>query len=36
MTAYVGIVKPSVGYEADQFFFGFNYLDWIEDWPVIV
>jgi arabinan endo-1,5-alpha-L-arabinosidase len=30
------IVRPSVGYEADQFFFGFNYLDWKDGWPVVV
>jgi hypothetical protein len=29
-------VKPSIGYEANQFFFGFNYLDWRDGWPVVV
>lgn len=31
-----GVVKPSVGYNADQFFFGFNYLDFSSGWPVVV
>jgi hypothetical protein len=29
-------VRKSVGYEADDFFFGFNYLDWVDGWPVLV
>jgi hypothetical protein len=34
--ANVDAVRPSVGYEADQFFFGYNYLDWQDGWPVVV
>ncbi|KAF2467292.1 endo-1,5-alpha-L-arabinosidase [Lindgomyces ingoldianus] len=33
---YYHYVKPSVGYNADQFFFGFNYLDFSSGWPVVV
>ncbi|KAH7084519.1 glycosyl hydrolase [Paraphoma chrysanthemicola] len=33
---YYHYVRPSIGYEADQFFFGFNYLDWKDGWPVVV
>jgi arabinan endo-1,5-alpha-L-arabinosidase len=29
-------VNTSVGYEAQQFFFGFNFLDWQDGWPVVV
>ncbi|RAR13389.1 glycoside hydrolase family 43 protein [Stemphylium lycopersici] len=29
-------VRPSVGYEKEQFFFGYNYLDWEDGWPVVV
>ncbi|KAF2998923.1 hypothetical protein E8E13_006144 [Curvularia kusanoi] len=33
---YYHYVRPSVGYNADQFFFGWNYLNWTMDgWPVI-
>jgi arabinan endo-1,5-alpha-L-arabinosidase len=34
--ADIDAVRPSVGYEADQFFFGYNYLDWQDGWPVVV
>lgn len=30
------LVRPSVGYEAQDFFFGYNYLDWDDGWPVVV
>lgn len=30
------LVRPSVGYEKEQFFFGYNYLDWEDGWPVVV
>lgn len=30
------LVRPSVGYEAEDFFFGFNYLEWVDGWPVLV
>lgn len=33
---YYHYVRPSVGYEADQFFFGWNYLEWRDEWPVVV
>ncbi|KAI4666940.1 uncharacterized protein J4E88_010361 [Alternaria novae-zelandiae] len=33
---YYHYVRPSVGYAADQFFFGYNYLDWEDGWPVVV
>ncbi|KAF1941407.1 endo-1,5-alpha-L-arabinosidase [Clathrospora elynae] len=33
---YYHYVRPSVGYEADQFFFGFNYIDWQNGWPIVV
>ncbi|KAF2629131.1 glycoside hydrolase family 43 protein [Macroventuria anomochaeta] len=33
---YYHYVKPSVGFEADQFFFGWNYLEWRDGWPVVV
>ncbi|KAF1924925.1 glycoside hydrolase family 43 protein [Didymella exigua CBS 183.55] len=33
---YYHYVRPSVGYAADQFFFGWNYLEWREGWPVVV
>lgn len=36
MTANVFEVRPSVGYAAEQFFFGYNYLDWKDGWPVVV
>ena len=29
-------VNPSVGYHADQYLFGFNYLDFSSGWPVMV
>ena len=32
----VVLVRPSVGYEAEDFFFGYNYLDWENGWPVVV
>lgn len=32
---YYHYVRPSVGYEAGQFFFGWNYLEWREGWPVV-
>jgi len=31
-----GTVKPSVGFEAPDFFFGWNYLEWRDGWPVVV
>ena len=34
-TKDLALVRPSVGYEAEQFFFGFNYLDFQSGWPVI-
>jgi len=33
---YYHYVKPSLGYNADKFQFGFNYLDFSSGWPVIV
>ena len=30
------VVRPRVGYAAEQFFFGFNYLEWEGGWPVVV
>ncbi|CAN9366158.1 unnamed protein product [Alternaria alternata] len=33
---YYHYVRQSIGYEADQFFFGYNYLDWEDGWPVVV
>lgn len=36
MAANIATVKPSVGYAANQFFFGFNYLDFSSGWPVLV
>lgn len=33
---YYHYVRPSVGYEAGQFFFGWNYLEWRNGWPVVV
>ncbi|KAF1838927.1 endo-1,5-alpha-L-arabinosidase [Decorospora gaudefroyi] len=33
---YYHYVRQSVGYEADQFFFGYNYLGWQDGWPVVV
>ncbi|KAF9693077.1 hypothetical protein EKO04_008907 [Ascochyta lentis] len=33
---YYHYVKPSVGYEADQFYFGWNFLEWRDGWPVVV
>ncbi|KAF2193246.1 glycoside hydrolase family 43 protein [Zopfia rhizophila CBS 207.26] len=33
---YYHYVKPSMGYAADQFFFGFNYLDFSSGWPAII
>ncbi|EFQ94984.1 hypothetical protein CFE70_004043 [Pyrenophora teres f. teres 0-1] len=33
---YYHYVRPSVGYAAEQFFFGYNYLDWKDGWPVVV
>jgi arabinan endo-1,5-alpha-L-arabinosidase len=30
------LVRPSIGYEANEFQFGYNYLDWIDGWPVVV
>jgi arabinan endo-1,5-alpha-L-arabinosidase len=30
------VVKPSIGYEASQFLFGWNYVDWRDGWPVLV
>ncbi|KAF2451114.1 glycoside hydrolase family 43 protein [Karstenula rhodostoma CBS 690.94] len=33
---YYHYVRPSVGYDASQFFFGFNYLEWVGGWPVVV
>jgi arabinan endo-1,5-alpha-L-arabinosidase len=29
-------VRKSVGFEAEQFFFGWNYLEWRDGWPVVV
>lgn len=36
MMLTMSTVKPSIGYEADQFFFGWNYLEWRDGWPVVV
>ncbi|EDU47848.1 endo-1,5-alpha-L-arabinase [Pyrenophora tritici-repentis Pt-1C-BFP] len=33
---YYHYVRPSVGYAAEQFLFGYNYLDWKDGWPVVV
>ncbi|KAF2732177.1 endo-1,5-alpha-L-arabinosidase [Polyplosphaeria fusca] len=33
---YYHYVKPSVGYAAHQFFFGYNYLDFSTGWPIVV
>ncbi|KAF2109897.1 glycosyl hydrolase [Lophiotrema nucula] len=33
---YYHYVRPSVGYSAEQFFFGYNYLDFGSGWPVVV
>ncbi|KAH7371133.1 glycosyl hydrolase [Pyrenochaeta sp. MPI-SDFR-AT-0127] len=33
---YYHYVRPSVGYNADQFLFGYNYLDIQNGWPVVV
>ncbi|KAH3971784.1 arabinan endo-1,5-alpha-L-arabinosidase [Parastagonospora nodorum] len=33
---YYHYVKKSVGFEAGDFFFGFNYLDWRDGWPYVV
>jgi arabinan endo-1,5-alpha-L-arabinosidase len=30
------VVRPSIGYDASQFLFGWNYLDWEDGWPVLV
>jgi arabinan endo-1,5-alpha-L-arabinosidase len=29
-------VKTTKGYAYEDFLFGFNYLDWVDDWPVVV
>jgi len=34
--ADICIVRPSIGYKAELFFFGFNYMDWVDGWPVLV
>jgi hypothetical protein len=36
MMLTIEIVKPSKGYAYEDFLFGFNYLDWVDDWPVLV
>ncbi|RMZ71899.1 glycoside hydrolase family 43 [Pyrenophora seminiperda CCB06] len=33
---YYHYVRPSIGYNADQFFFGYNYLDFSSGWPAVV
>ncbi|KAH6629694.1 glycosyl hydrolase [Boeremia exigua] len=32
---YYHYVNPNVGYAADEFFFGWNYLEWEDGWPVV-
>ncbi|KAH8698185.1 glycosyl hydrolase [Phaeosphaeriaceae sp. PMI808] len=33
---YYHYVRPSMGYAAENFFFGFNFLEWENGWPVLV
>ncbi|KAJ4989614.1 arabinan endo-alpha-l-arabinosidase a [Stagonosporopsis vannaccii] len=33
---YYHYVKLSVGFEAQDFFFGWNYLEWRDEWPVVI
>lgn len=36
VVVYYHYVKPSVGYNYDQFYFGWNKLDFSSGWPVVV
>ena len=36
VVVYYHYVKPSVGYGYDQFYFGFNKLDFSSGWPVVI
>jgi arabinan endo-1,5-alpha-L-arabinosidase len=36
MFSLIKTVNPSIGYEAEDFVFGWNYLEWREGWPIVV
>lgn len=36
VVVYYHYLKPSVGYEFDQYFFGYNKLDFSGGWPTVV
>ena len=36
MTADFSVVRPSRSYADTEKLFGWNYVDWVEGWPVVI